>query len=169
MPTSCDKRGSNTLFAGPCFISPSSIFPVGHHTTRRSLVHCGRLRRQGHSREQSPQELSPHAVHLLDKTDYIYVMDGGVIIEQGKYKVNSSSVVCRRSPNRLQDLTANSVVFRTSLNALVSEHRPYLEYFIIVDTIPRSTTSLDLPILATAMSMPCLTDWPSHARHAVLH
>ena len=87
MPAACDKRGSNTLFAGPRFISSSSIFPVGHHTTRRLLVRCGRLRRQGHSRELSPQKLSPHALHVLDKTAYIYVMDGEVIIEQGIYKV----------------------------------------------------------------------------------
>lgn len=39
--------------------------------------------------------LVTHALHVLDKTDYIYVMDGGVIIEQGTY----------------EDLTANSVVF----------------------------------------------------------
>jgi ATP-binding cassette subfamily C (CFTR/MRP) protein 1 len=55
--------------------------------------------------------LVTHALHVLDKTDYIYVMDGGVIIEQGTYEVSSISVACRRSPNCSQDLTANSVVF----------------------------------------------------------
>ena len=55
--------------------------------------------------------LVTHALHVLDKTDYIYVMDGGVIIEQGTYEVSSSSAVCRHSPNCLQDLTANSFVF----------------------------------------------------------
>ena len=31
--------------------------------------------------------LVTHALHVLDKTDYIYVMDNGVIIEQGTYEV----------------------------------------------------------------------------------
>lgn len=31
--------------------------------------------------------LVTHALHVLDKTDYIYVMDNGVIIEQGTYGV----------------------------------------------------------------------------------
>ncbi|PPQ81812.1 hypothetical protein CVT25_013648 [Psilocybe cyanescens] len=39
--------------------------------------------------------LVTHALHVLDKTDYIYVMDNGVIIEQGTY----------------QDLMTNSQVF----------------------------------------------------------
>ncbi|KAF9042985.1 multidrug resistance-associated ABC transporter [Panaeolus papilionaceus] len=39
--------------------------------------------------------LVTHALHVLDKTDYIYVMDNGIIIEQGTY----------------EDLMANSVVF----------------------------------------------------------
>ncbi|KAF8880183.1 multidrug resistance-associated ABC transporter [Infundibulicybe gibba] len=30
--------------------------------------------------------LVTHALHVLDKTDYIYVMDGGVIIERGTYE-----------------------------------------------------------------------------------
>ncbi|KAH9476201.1 ABC-type transporter cicA [Psilocybe cubensis] len=39
--------------------------------------------------------LVTHALHVLDKTDYIYVMDNGVIIEQGTY----------------QDLMMNSQIF----------------------------------------------------------
>lgn len=31
--------------------------------------------------------LVTHALHVLDKTDYIYVMDSGIIIEQGTYEV----------------------------------------------------------------------------------
>ena len=31
--------------------------------------------------------LVTHALHVLDKTDYIYVMEDGVIIEQGTYSV----------------------------------------------------------------------------------
>ena len=34
--------------------------------------------------------LVTHALHVLDKTDYIYVMDDGAIIEQGTYEVNHS-------------------------------------------------------------------------------
>jgi ABC-type bacteriocin/lantibiotic exporter with double-glycine peptidase domain len=31
--------------------------------------------------------LVTHALHVLDKTDYIYVMDDGVITEEGTYAV----------------------------------------------------------------------------------
>lgn len=31
--------------------------------------------------------LVTHALHVLDKTDYLYVMDKGVIIEEGTYEV----------------------------------------------------------------------------------
>ena len=31
--------------------------------------------------------LVTHALQVLDKTDYIYVMDDGIIIEQGTYEV----------------------------------------------------------------------------------
>ena len=33
--------------------------------------------------------LVTHALHVLDKTDYIYVMDNGVIVEQGTFQVSS--------------------------------------------------------------------------------
>ena len=33
--------------------------------------------------------LVTHALHVLDKTDYIYVMDEGAIVEQGTYAVRS--------------------------------------------------------------------------------
>ena len=36
--------------------------------------------------------LVTHALHVLDKTDYIYVMDNGVIAEQGTFKVRTSSL-----------------------------------------------------------------------------
>ena len=32
--------------------------------------------------------LVTHALHVLDRTDYIYVMDEGVIVEQGTYAVS---------------------------------------------------------------------------------
>jgi ATP-binding cassette, subfamily C (CFTR/MRP), member 1 len=32
--------------------------------------------------------LVTHALHVLDRTDYIYVMDNGVIAEQGTYAVS---------------------------------------------------------------------------------
>ena len=34
--------------------------------------------------------LVTHALHVLDKTDYIYVMDEGRVVEQGKYAVSPS-------------------------------------------------------------------------------
>ncbi|KIM43822.1 hypothetical protein M413DRAFT_434825 [Hebeloma cylindrosporum] len=46
--------------------------------------------------------LVTHALHVLDKTDYIYVMDNGAIIEQGTY----------------EELMANSIVF----SHLMEEH-----------------------------------------------
>ena len=36
--------------------------------------------------------LVTHALHVLDKTDYIYVMDNGAIVEQGTFNV------CHLSP-----------------------------------------------------------------------
>lgn len=33
--------------------------------------------------------LVTHSLHILDKTDYIYVMDGGAIVEQGTFQVRS--------------------------------------------------------------------------------
>ena len=101
----CDKRGSNTFFTGPHFISPSSIFPVGHHILddpfsvvdayvgKAILENCLRM-------------LCTFLIRRITSMSWTVV-----IIEQGKYKVSSSFVVCRRSPNRMQDLTANSVVF----------------------------------------------------------
>ncbi|KAF9442340.1 hypothetical protein P691DRAFT_848468, partial [Macrolepiota fuliginosa MF-IS2] len=32
------------------------------------------------------QILVTHALHVLDKTDYIYIMDEGIIIEEGTYE-----------------------------------------------------------------------------------
>ena len=37
--------------------------------------------------------LVTHALHVLDKTDYIYVVDHGVIIEQGTYEVCLTSAL----------------------------------------------------------------------------
>jgi ABC-type bacteriocin/lantibiotic exporter with double-glycine peptidase domain len=34
--------------------------------------------------------LVTHALHVLDKTDYIYVMENGIITEQGPYDVRST-------------------------------------------------------------------------------
>jgi ATP-binding cassette, subfamily C (CFTR/MRP), member 1 len=41
--------------------------------------------------------LVTHALHVLDKTDYIYVMEDGVIIEQGTYSVRYLSTLCLTS------------------------------------------------------------------------
>ena len=35
----------------------------------------------------STRILATHALHVLDKTDYIYVMEGGAITEEGTYDV----------------------------------------------------------------------------------
>lgn len=37
--------------------------------------------------------LVTHALHVLDKTDYIYVMENGVITEQGTYPVRHSKYI----------------------------------------------------------------------------
>lgn len=34
--------------------------------------------------------LATHALHVLDKTDYIYVMENGMIVEQGTFKVGNA-------------------------------------------------------------------------------
>ncbi len=34
--------------------------------------------------------LVTHALHVLDKTDYIYVMENGAIVEQGTFPVRES-------------------------------------------------------------------------------
>jgi ABC-type bacteriocin/lantibiotic exporter with double-glycine peptidase domain len=36
--------------------------------------------------------LVTHSLHLLDKTDYIYIMDNGVIVEHGTYDVCNSLI-----------------------------------------------------------------------------
>ena len=38
--------------------------------------------------------LVTHALHALDKTDYIYVMDEGAIVEQGTYAVRGLLLAC---------------------------------------------------------------------------
>lgn len=38
--------------------------------------------------------LITHALHVLDKTDYIYVMEDGVIIEEGTYNVPIFQIPC---------------------------------------------------------------------------
>lgn len=57
--------------------------------------------------------LVTHALHVLDKTDYIYVMDNGSIIAQGTYEVQSRHYfrLFRRTHIATQDLMENSVVF----------------------------------------------------------
>ena len=52
--------------------------------------------------------LVTHALHVLDKTDYIYVMDNGIIIEEGTHDVRGSLMY-----GRYGRLT--SIVFRQAL------------------------------------------------------
>lgn len=40
--------------------------------------------------------LVTHALHVLDKADYIYVMDNGLIVEQGTYSVGFQHPHCRQ-------------------------------------------------------------------------
>jgi len=82
---------------------------------------------------------------------------------EGTYKVSSSSVVCRHSPNRLHDLTVNSVMVAPHQMPCLSEHHRYLKSFIIADAIPWSTMSLDLPIPAPTVNMPYLLAFPCMA------
>ncbi|KAF8962130.1 multidrug resistance-associated ABC transporter [Flammula alnicola] len=49
---------------------------------------------------QRTRILVTHALHVLDKTDYIYVMDNGAIIEQGTYA----------------DLMSNSIIFSRTMD-----------------------------------------------------
>jgi ABC-type bacteriocin/lantibiotic exporter with double-glycine peptidase domain len=41
--------------------------------------------------------LVTHSLHVLDKLDYIYVMDNGEVIEQGTYDVRSTLPLIKRS------------------------------------------------------------------------
>jgi len=63
--------------------------------------------------------LVTHMLHVLDKTDYIYVMDDGRIIEQGSYTV-SFSTFGQADIEVLfsKDLMSNGAVFRH----LIDEH-----------------------------------------------
>lgn len=62
--------------------------------------------------------LVTHALHVLDKTDYIYVMDNGVIAEQGTFQVcpSNSRVLLT------QDLISNSMMYRSSWRTACSSH-----------------------------------------------
>jgi hypothetical protein len=65
--------------------------------------------------------LVTHMLHVLDRTDYIYVMDNGRIIEQGSYTVSSARLSLSKPILRFrlqQDLMSNSAVFRR----LIDEH-----------------------------------------------
>lgn len=56
--------------------------------------------------------LATHALHVLDKTDYIYVMENGMIVEQGTYQVRKMTYVDSTSINLVvQDLMRSSVFF----------------------------------------------------------
>lgn len=39
--------------------------------------------------------LVTHALHVLDKSDYIYVMDNGVVAEEGTYQVRGMTLRAR--------------------------------------------------------------------------
>ena len=58
--------------------------------------------------------LATHALHLLDRTDHIYVMDNGVIVEHGTYDV-CPDIFCRGCDlylvSFIQELMGESVIF----------------------------------------------------------
>ena len=64
--------------------------------------------------------LVTHSLHILDKVDYIYVMDNGAIIEQGTYSVRISSSMKELffSTYIYQSLTSDGLVF----SRLMDEH-----------------------------------------------
>jgi ATP-binding cassette subfamily C (CFTR/MRP) protein 1 len=57
--------------------------------------------------------LVTHSLHILDKVDYIYVMDNGAIIEQGTYSVRVGCVNERSFffTYKYQSLTSDGLVF----------------------------------------------------------
>ena len=60
-----------------------ALSAVDSHVGKRLLDNCllrGPL-------ADKTRVLVTHALHVLDKTDYIYVMNEGVIVEQGTYAV----------------------------------------------------------------------------------
>jgi ATP-binding cassette, subfamily C (CFTR/MRP), member 1 len=48
--------------------------------------------------------LVTHALHVLDKTDYIYVVENGVIVAQGDFNVGSSYTPASPSSYFVSDL-----------------------------------------------------------------
>ena len=65
-----------------------TLSAVDSHVGKRLLENCllrGPL-------AEKTRVLVTHALHVLDKTDYIYVMDEGVIVEQGTYTVSGGIV-----------------------------------------------------------------------------
>lgn len=69
--------------------------------------------------------LATHSLHVLDKTDFIYVVDRGRITEQGTYAVSKSrefrNEVSRLTP--LQDLIANGAVFSRLMEEYGSQEK----------------------------------------------
>ena len=68
-----------------------TLSAVDSHVGKRLLDNCllrGPL-------ADKTRVLVTHALHVLDKTDYIYVMDEGVIVEQGTYAVSDDIVYPR--------------------------------------------------------------------------
>ena len=57
--------------------------------------------------------LVTHSLHILDKVDYIYVMDNGAIIEQGTYSVRTWVAFMKQLflTYKYQSLTSDGLVF----------------------------------------------------------
>ncbi len=65
-----------------------SLSAVDSHVGKKLLDNCllnGPL-------SDKTRVLVTHSLHVLDKTDYIYMMDEGVIVEQGTYAVRTDEI-----------------------------------------------------------------------------
>lgn len=74
-------------FGADIVLMDDSLSAVDSHVGKKLLDNCllrGPL-------ADKTRILVTHALHVLDKTDFIYVMDEGAIVEQGTYAVSISA------------------------------------------------------------------------------
>jgi ATP-binding cassette, subfamily C (CFTR/MRP), member 1 len=70
--------------------------------------------------------LVTHSLHVLDKVDYIYVMENGAIIEQGTYSVNIGCIngtTFLLLTYKYQSLTSDGLVFSHLMDEYGNESR----------------------------------------------
>jgi ABC-type bacteriocin/lantibiotic exporter with double-glycine peptidase domain len=63
--------------------------------------------------------LVTHALHVLDQTDYIYVMEDGAITEEGTYTVRHLHKACSQLTDTLKNLVAINERQRRFLSSYV--------------------------------------------------